>query len=211
MKKTIWMPLVIGAVLGLLAGIATATGLSFLTPGITDSAIGFYVTLFLLAAAQGGPLAGVIASTLWVIISALYGPPDMKAIIIIPAVFWSNLLALGMFTAVVGFAYRWIFERVKMPARLLPWAGIVVAFYLIGLPSAIISQYFLLGDPTSEILPAISGTYMTYIPQAIFDILFTSLVFIALPARFRKPLWYESKKAPDQNSEVQRKRTAGPQ
>ena len=52
MKKTIWQPLVLGVVLGLLAGIATVTGLSFLTPGITDNAIGFYVTLFLLAAAH---------------------------------------------------------------------------------------------------------------------------------------------------------------
>ena len=211
MKKTIWMPLVIGAVSGLLAGIATATGLSFLTPGIFHSAIGFYVTLFLLAAAQGGPLAGAIASMLWVIISALVGPPDMKAIIGIPSIFWSNLLALGTFTALVGVAYRWIFEHMKMPARLLPWAGVVIAFYLITLPSTIILQYYLLGDPVSEILPAILATYVTYIPQVIFDIVFTSLVFIALPARYRRPLWYEAKKAPDQNSEVQRKRTAGAQ
>ena len=206
MKKAIWQPLLLGGVLGMLAGIATASGLSFLAPGITDSAIGFYVTLFLLAAAQGGPLAGAIASTLWVIISTLFGPPDMKAIIGIPSIFWSNLLALGTFMALVGVAYRWIFERMKMPARLLPWAGIVIAFYLITLPSAIILQYFLLGDPTSEILPAVLSSYKTYIPQAIFDIVFTSLVFIALPARYRRPLWYESKKASKQNSEVQGQR-----
>ncbi|MCC6191867.1 MAG: hypothetical protein IT318_22795 [Anaerolineales bacterium] len=196
MKKTIWQPLVLGVTFGLLAGIATATGLSFLTPGITDSAIGFYVTLFLLAAAQGGPLAGATASGLWVAISAWFGPPDMKAIIGIPSIFWSNLLALGSFTALVGVAYRWIFEHMKMPARLLPWAGIVIAFYLITPPSAITLQYYLLGDPASEILPAILATYMTYIPQAIFDIVFTSLVFIALPVRYRRPQWYEPKKTP---------------
>jgi len=58
MKKTIWRPLVLGVVSGLLAGIATVTGLSFLTPGSTNNTIGFYMTLFLLAAALGGPLAG---------------------------------------------------------------------------------------------------------------------------------------------------------
>lgn len=199
MKKTIWQPLVLGVVFGLLAGIATVTGLSFITPGITDNAIGFYVTLFLLSAALGGPLAGAIAPAVMVIISALFGPPEMKEIITIPAVFWSNLLALGTTMALVGFAYRLIFERLKMPARLLAWAGIIIAYYFISISASIIPQYYLLGDPPSEILPAVLGAYKTYIPQAIFDICFTSLVFIALPARYRRPLWYESKKAPEQN------------
>jgi len=199
MKKTIWQLLVLGVVFGLLAGIATVTGLSFITPGITDNAIGFYVTLFLLSAALGGPLAGAIAPAVMVIISALFGPPEMKEIITIPAVFWSNLLALGITMALVGFAYRLIFERLKMPARLLAWAGIIIAYYFISISASIIPQYYLLGDPPSEILPAVLGAYKTYIPQAIFDICFTSLVFIALPARYRRPLWYESKKAPEQN------------
>ena len=199
MKKTIWQPLVLGVVFGLLAGIATVTGLSFLTPGITDNAIGFYVTLFLLSAALGGPLAGAIAPAVMVIISALFGPPEMKDIITIPAIFWSNLLALGTTMALVGFAYRLIFERLKMPARLLAWAGIIIAYYFISISASIIPQYYLLGDPPSEILPAVLGAYKTYIPQAIFDICFTSLVFIALPARYRRPLWYESKKAPEPN------------
>lgn len=202
MKKTIWQPLVLGAVLGLLAGIATVTGLSFLTPGITANAIGFYVTLFLLAAALGGPLAGATAPAVFVIVSALFSPPEMKEIITIPAVFWSNLLALGTTVALVGFAYRLIFERFKMPARLLPWAGIVIAYYFISIPSSVTPQYFLLGDPTSEILPAVLYGYKIYIPQAIFDIFFTSLVFIALPKRYCRPLWYEPKQAPAQNGEM---------
>jgi hypothetical protein len=94
-KKTIWQPLALGVVLGVLAGISTATGLSFLTSGITDNAIGFYGTLLLLAAALGGPLAGVIASTLLITISTLFGPPDMKAVLSDPIAFWSNLLAVG--------------------------------------------------------------------------------------------------------------------
>jgi len=200
-KTKIWQPLVLGVVLGMLAGIATVTGLSFLTLGITENAIGFYVTLFLLAAALGGPLAGAIAPALWVIISALYGPPEIKEIITVPAVFWSNLLALGTTVALVSFGYRLIFERLKMPVRLLAWAGIIIAYYFISIPSSVIPQYLLLGDPTSEILPAVLFGYKTYIPQAIFDIFFTSLVFIALPRRYRKPLWYEPKLAQGQNGD----------
>lgn len=202
MKKTIWRPLVLGVVSGLLAGIATVTGLSFLTPGITNNTIGFYMTLFLLAAALGGPLAGAIAPMLWVIIAALFGPPDVKAVITIPATFWSNMIAVGAVVALVGLAYRTIFERVKMPARLLVWAGIVIACYVIGLPSSLIPQDYLLGDPPSDILPAVLYSYQTYIPQAIFDILITSLVFMALPSSHTRPLWYEPIKALEQNDGI---------
>ena len=190
MKKTIWRPLVLGIIFGLLAGIATATGLTFLTPGVTDNAIGFYVTLFLLAAALGGPLAGFIAPVLMLVISAWFGPPEILEIISVPAVFWSNLFASGTTVVLVSFAYRLIFERLKMPVRLLAWVGIIIAYYLLSIPASIIPQYLLLGDPPSEILPAVLYGYQTYFPQAIFDIFFTSLVFIALPIRYRRPLWY---------------------
>ncbi|HSF83107.1 MAG TPA: hypothetical protein VLA49_17855 [Anaerolineales bacterium] len=193
MKKTIWQPLALGAVLGLLAGITTVTDLSFLIIDFVENVntIGFFVTLFLLAAALGGPLAGAIASSLWVVISALYGPPEVKAVITIPEVFWSNLLAIGTTLALVGVAYRLIFERVKSLFRLLLWAGIVITFYLIALPASLVTQYLLLQNPVSEFLPAIRNAYTTYIPQAIFDIFFTSLALIALPRRYRRPVWYE--------------------
>jgi hypothetical protein len=126
-----------------------------------------------------------------IIISALFGLPEMKAVIAIPSIFWSNVLALGMIEILIGYGYRFIFDRMKMPARLLPWAGIVIAYYLLSNPISITLQYFLLGDPLSEVLPAILYSYQTYIPQAIFDIFITSLIFIALPSRYLRPLWYE--------------------
>lgn len=201
-KKTVWQPLVLGVVFGLLAGLTMVTGLSFLIPGITDNAIGVYATLFLLAAALGGPLAGTLAPAIFVTLVALLGPPDMQAILNNPDIFWPNLLALAATLVLVSFAYRLIFERVKMPIRLLPWAGIVIVYYLISIPASVIPQYLLSGDPRSEILPAVLSTYLTYFPQVIFDIVFTSLVFIALPERYRKPLWYQPKKAPDQNDKI---------
>jgi hypothetical protein len=163
MKKIIWLPPVIGVAFGLLAGIAMISGLSFLLSSTEASnVIGFFMVLFLLSAALGGPLAG--ARTL---------------------------------VALIGFAYRLIFEHVKMPARLLPWAGLVIAFYLLSSPINIGIQFTLKGE--AGILSAVLGSYKDYIPQAIFDIFFTSLVFTALPARYRRPLWYESKKAPEHN------------
>ena len=57
-KKIIWQPLVIGLVFGLLAGIAMGTGLSFLTPGITENAVGFYGALSAALCCPGGPAGG---------------------------------------------------------------------------------------------------------------------------------------------------------
>ena len=126
----------------------------------------------------------------------------MKAILSDPVTFWSNLLAQGISIALVGFAYRLIFERLKMPVRLLAWAGIVIAYYLVSVPGSNIPQYLLHGEPASQILPAVVYGYKTYFPQAIFDIVITSLVFIALPSAYTRPRWYEPKKAPAQNSET---------
>ena len=191
MDKTLWQPLVLGIVLGSLAGISLVTGLTFLTPGLATNAIGFYATLLLLSAALGGPLAGSIASTLMIIISALFGSPEIKAVIAIPAVFWANVLTLAIIETLAGFGYHFIFDRLKMPARLLPWAGIVIVYYLLNSPTSITLQYYLLGKPLSEVAPAVLYSYQTYISQAVFDILITSLVFTALPARYLRPLWYQ--------------------
>lgn len=202
MKKTIWQPLVLGIALGSLAGISMVTGLTFLTPGLATNAIGFFATLLLISAALGGPLAGIVASVLMITISALFGSPEMKAVITVPAVFWSNVLMLWIIETLVGFGYRFIYERMKMPARLLPWAGIVIVYYLLNSPISLTLQYVLLGSPLSELLPAVLYSYQTYVPQAIFDIFITSLIFIALPSRYLRPLWYESKKAFDQNGDI---------
>jgi len=205
MKKTIWRPLVLGVVLGLLAGLATVTGLFFIVPGTEDvtgyyNAIGFYMILLLLAAALGGPQAGAIASILWLTIENFFGPPDMKAIFDDPEVFWANLIVVGTLMVLVGFAHRLIFEQVKMPARLLLWSVLVIVVYIIIVPANIALQAYLLDAVV--VLPAILFGYRTYIPQAIFDIFFTSLVFIALPASYTRPLWYEPKKALDRSAEI---------
>jgi hypothetical protein len=191
MKKTIWQPLLLGIGLGLLAGISMVTGFTFLTPGPATNAIGFYIIPLLLSAAIGGPLAGVSAAFIMVLVSAVFGSPEIQAVITIPAVFWSNVLALGIVESLIGLGYRYLFERVKMPARLLPWAGLVIAYYLLSNPISLTLQYVWLGDPLSEVLPAVLYSYQTYAAQVIFDIFITSLVFIALPSRYLRPVWYE--------------------
>jgi hypothetical protein len=202
MKKTFWQPLVLGIAFGLLAGIAMVSGLSFMVSSTgASNVIGFFMILFLLSAALGGPLAGATTSTICVLFVAMFGAPDMKAVSSDPVVLWTNVVVMGTLVALIGFAYRLIFERVKMPTRLLPWAGIVIAFYLLSSPINIGIQFTLNGE--AGILSAVLGSYKDYIPQALFDIFFTSLVFIALPSSYTRPRWYEPRKAPDRSSKVQ--------
>lgn len=190
MKKTIWRPLVLGVIFGLLAGIAIVTDLSFIVSDTnTDNIIGFWMSLLLLASALGGSLAGVIASILLVIISNFYGPPEMQAIVYDPVSFWTNIFVLGMLMVLVGFAYRFIFERVKMLQRILWWVGIVILVHVVNIPANLILQHYFHNE--AGVLPVILSVYKIYLPQAFFDIFITSLVFIALPVRYTRPLWYK--------------------
>jgi len=192
MKKTIWQPLLLGMAFGLLAGVSITAGLSFVVSNaLTTGVIGFHVVLFLLSASIGGPLAGFITPAISVIFIILFGAPEYIEFLSRPNIFWTNLFVPGMVMALAGIGYRFVFERVKMPARLLPWAGIVIASYVIQAPTIISIQDYFGGDNFATLPSAILSTYQAYIPQAIFDIFITSLIFIALPSRYLRPLWYE--------------------
>ena len=209
MKKTIWQPVVMGIVFGLLAGISITAGLSFVISNtLATSLIGFHVIIFLLSAAFGGPLAGFITPAISVIVIVLFGSPEYKEILSRPNLFWTNMLVPGMVMALAGFAYRFVFDRVKMPSRLLPWAGIVITYYVIEPPIILSLQYYFGGDTFATLPSAILSNYQTYIPQVLFV---TSLVFIALPSSFAHPLWYESRRVFDNSNEVQNKWKEGAQ
>ena len=203
MKKTIWQPVLLGVAFGLLAGISITVGLSFVisTP-LTTGVIGFHIVLFLLSASIGGPLAGFITPAICVIFITLFGAPEFVEFLSRPNIFWTNMFVPGMVMALAGIAYRLVFERVKMPTRLLPWVGIVIATYVINSPTILSIQYYFGGDNFATLPSAILSAYKDYIPQAISDIFLTSLIFIALPMRYHRPLWYEPKKSLDQSGDI---------
>ena len=196
MKKTIWQPVILGLAMGLLAGIAMAVGLSISVP---DSAgginiVGFHMALFLLSAAIGGPVAGAITPITSLVTAILFGPSDLRTALLDPLSFWTNSFVMGAFMALIGIGYRAIFERVKIPARLLPWIVIILAHYALHAPILEFTQ-----TGRVNFLRSMIGSLDFYTVQILFDIFFTSLVFIALPASFAHPLWYGAKKAADQN------------
>ena len=208
MKKTIWIPIVIGLAFGLISGITFATNLSFtiIGEGGAKSGVGFYTIFWLLAAAFGGPLAGVISGVVGILIAGFFGIPEIKAVVSDVVTLWSNVIAFGCIALpIVSLIYRLIFERLKMPLRLLAWAGcVIIGYYAVGLVVNMILQ-FLFRDfsPTSkamfaafdnqwwQVLPVF---FRSFLPQIVADIIITSLTFLGLPERYRRPLWYERKK-----------------
>lgn len=190
MKKTIWKPVILGVVMGVLAGTSMVTNLMFFnySPD-TSNAIGFYLTLLLLASALGGPLAAVIATPIFLTMSTFLGSPDMQELMRDPNVFWSNLIVLVAIMVLVSIVYRLIYEGLSMPGRLLPWAAVVISVYALNIPIIMGVQFYLVGE--DGLLPAILDGYRDYLPQMLLDIFITSLVFIALPASYKQPLWYK--------------------
>jgi hypothetical protein len=199
MKKTIWQPVLLGVGCGLLVGIAMAAGLSIThTSADTTNVIGFHMAIYLLSAAIGGPLAGVLSPATSLTFILLFGSPEMKAVLSDPVMFWTNAIVMGGFMALIGFSYQSIYEHMKMPARILPWAGSVFVLYALH-PSILLILQTNTNDIKIILTKALEGLKNGAL-QMLFDIFFTSLVFIALPPSYTHPLWYVPRKAPDQTA-----------
>ena len=206
MKKTFWQPVVLGLAMGLLAGIAMAVGLSISVPDSSGgiNIVGFHMALFLLSAAIGGPVAGVITPITSLITAILFGPPDLRAVLLDPLSFWTNSFVMGAFMALIGIGYRAIFERMKIPTRLLPWIVIILAHYALHAPILEFTQ-----TGRVNFLRSMIGSLDFYTVQILFDIFFTSLIFMALPARYLRPLWYEKPRTAAMPDDIQGEKEEG--
>jgi MFS family permease len=205
MKKTIWVPVIFGVAMGIIAGITFSTNLAFFGGSSRIAGIGIYGIFWLMAAALGGPLAGGITVSLSIIIGALFG--QMKTALSDPVTFWPNLIIIGFIIyPLVGFAYRLIFERLRLLKRILAWGGIVAGTILIGSPLLTITQfifkdYSTLSGMYRSVYESFNNnlwlfqiaTYKSFLPQVIAYFIITSLIFLALPERYRRPLWCEPK------------------
>ena len=191
MKKTIWMSLTLGIVMGILAGLVNIFNLTFMSS--TGWPIGFYNIFLFLAAALGGPL-GCVSEVIMITMINSLGPPEWREMIG-PALYWANVISEGLILLpLFALAYRSIFGRIKMPLRLLAWAGLIAAFYILDVWLLPLLWWLFSGQTidASFVQNAISG-YESWLPQAISDVIITCLLWIALPERYRHPLWYEPK------------------
>jgi hypothetical protein len=193
MNKTIWIPIVGGFIFGALSFLISAANITITIS--KDLILGPWEIFNTISAALFGPIGLLITQFgmdsggyLYLINGVFPAPHDVYFII-------CEYLAHSVSLLGVAFGYRFIYLRMKMPLFLAGWSMTLGIYYVI-LAILQVSLY-------NFAVPGLGASYVVYfrnIPVELLLIIFlTSLILLALPARYRRPLWYESKQKPDRS------------
>jgi hypothetical protein len=198
-KKTIWMPLVLGAALGLVDFISLAV--NFLIPLGPLGATGPQEIFLTISAALGGPLGLLVASFLHESGVFLFFLKNELS----PDLLWStgvlfataDLVAHLVALPAVAYCYRFLYQRAqKLYVFCAGWILVICIYY--GL--LVFLQFFLLGLVVTDV-PGLSVLYQNNLPEFAVVAIVSTLIWVALPARYRKPLWYEMQPLPTLNKD----------
>ena len=197
MKKTIWIPVVGGLILGALSYLTTVANL---TIQITeDLFLGPWEIFNILSAALFGPIGllitelGLDISGYVYIIKGVFPAPQGIYYVV------ANYIAHYVALLPVALGYRFIYQRMRMPPLLAGWVLAVGIFYLVGIALLV---------PLHNIaVPGLGSSYKDFFNSSVLlefvlVTIITSLIMLALPGRYRRPQWYESKQAPDRSGEI---------
>ena len=144
-----------------------------------------------LGAGLTGPIGGLIVGILSWIGEAVIGIPAAR----IPLASLIAHIAGGLW---MGWAYKkLVFNRLQMPMLVPGWAALVLVYYfVIAIPGFVIGQWLFYPEPFfafygegASVLDAYLTLSQGVVPEALITTLITSLVIIALPRRYRRPLW----------------------
>jgi len=167
--------LLVSTIFGLVALSTVLAGMHLPIPGtgvVTDPREIF--TTF--GAALSGPVGGLI-------IGFLAGVAEPGGIAL-ASIFAHILGGLWM-----GFAYKKLYKRLEMPALLLGWAGLIMAYYFVFVVSGfVIGLNLFYGDATSII-----SSYATIAKGVVWElgivVIVSTLALLALPKKYLRPLW----------------------
>jgi len=206
MKKTIWIPIVGGLIFGTLSFLISAANITIQVS--RDLILGPWEIFNTISAALFGPIGLLITQLGMDTGGYLYLLKGVSLESQNVYLITCDYVAHSVSMLAIVFGYKFIYTRMKMPLFLVGWTLILGIYYVM---LAIILQVFLY----NTFVPEVEATYMFYfnnIPvELTVIIVITSLILLGLPARYRKPQWYASKKAPDQKSEFQGNRKEGAQ
>ncbi len=144
-----------------------------------------------LGAALTGPVGGLIIGVLAGIGEAFIGAPADR----IPLASLLAHVAGGLW---MGWAYKkLVFNRMQMPMLVLGWAALVVVYYFVfAIPGFVVGQSLFYPDQYvafygegASLIEAYLTLSQGVVPEALITTLITSLVIVALPRRYRRPLW----------------------
>ena len=132
-----------------------------------------------------GPLGGVV-------IGVLAGIREPGGLML------TSLLAHVSGGLWMGLAYKIIvFRYLEMPVRLVGWVVLVLAYYYVFvIPGFVIGQALFDSQGFIKDYGAETSLVRAYatlgrgaLPEALLTTLVTTLVFVALPRKYRRPLW----------------------
>jgi hypothetical protein len=196
MKKTIRIPIAGGLIFGALSFLITVANITIQIS--EDLILGPWEIINTLSAALFGPIGllitelGLDISGYLYLIKGVYPPPQDVYFMM------GNYLAHIVAMLLVAFGYRFIHQRMKMPRLLAGWFLVMVIYYLVGVTLQV--SLFNLA------VPGLGASYAVYFSNVRLEFVLvtgiTSLVLLALPERYRKPQWYEPKRAPDRSGET---------
>jgi len=199
MKKAIWIPIVIGLMAGGLSYLVGIADFIILVPLGEGAGLGGAEIFGTLAAALGGPIAAVITGLL----NGAAGYLVTRDVFPWPTSLYmagADLIAHIIAMLAAAFCYRFLHERAKKrPLALFAgWVLIAAIYYFVVLTPI---QVFLV-----NIFAPGFGTYMDFVgviwPEFLITTIVTTLIWFALPVRYRRPLWYEKPQTVTPNAET---------
>ena len=168
---------------GLLALAVVMAGLTISIAGtgvVTDPR----ETFSTLGSAFSGPIGGLIIGIL-----AAVREPD--------GIVWASLLAHVPGCLWVAWSYRFVWARWPMPRLLVGWAAIVAVYYygflvpgfVVGMGLFHIDVYRDVFGAGTSLVAAYGALGRGAVPEALFTMVLTTLIILALPRKHRRPLW----------------------
>ena len=191
------MPLVLGVTFGALSFFSSAVGF-FIHYGVAG-AVGPHEIFMVLSAALCGPWGLFVASIIHIAgahIFLMHAPPELATPALLNSV--GDFIARAIALLAVAYCYEYLYQRAqKAMSFFAGWILIVGIYYALLLPLQALDWAITLPGYLS-----LSTIVQNAPPEILTVVIITSLIWFALPVRYRRPLWYESKKAPDQNGEI---------
>ncbi len=191
MNKTTWRPIAIGSILGLLSFVSSAGGF-LIHLGFSGEASGPQEIPLILSAVFGGPLGLFLASLIHelgislYVFKSVFSPDQMSSTVVAFAIADFSAHVLALLAAAYG--YRFLYQRAnKLITFLAGWIFIVAAYYTL----LVFLQSILVGMVIPD-TPFSITLMQDFLPEFQMTLIITTLIIVALPRRYRKPLWYES-------------------
>ena len=196
-KRTIWIPILGGLILGALSFLTTVANLTVQIS--EDLILGPWEIFNTLSAALFGPIGllitelGLDVSAFLYLIKGVYpAPQDIYFMV-------GNYIAHIAAMLLVAFGYRFIYQRMRMPLLLVGWFLVMGIYYLVGVALSVFLH--------NIAVPGLGATFRGYFDNVrlefVIIMVITSLILLALPERYRRPQWYEPQQALDQSAELQ--------